>query len=128
MTQATETARIAVLANAEACLRWLDRGPDLDAARRSVKWIIECILATGSRVGSIKKLVILLRAYSCPTRSAPPPLPNPTLKWQSRAQFTNYMSAALTLRRVSSHPVGVFWSLRNEPCPLGGSVYTEHVS
>ena len=37
MTRATETARIAVLANAEACLRWLDRGPDLDAASRSVK-------------------------------------------------------------------------------------------
>src|ERR1700733_4925101 len=31
----------AVLANAEACLRWLDRGPDLDAARRSVEWIID---------------------------------------------------------------------------------------
>ncbi|SDT50296.1 trifunctional serine/threonine-protein kinase/ATP-binding protein/sensor histidine kinase [Bradyrhizobium canariense] len=31
-----------VVANAEACLRWLDRGtPDLDAARRSVKWIID---------------------------------------------------------------------------------------
>ena len=31
----------AVVANAEACLRWLDRGtPDLDAARRSVEWVI----------------------------------------------------------------------------------------
>src|SRR5229473_3488222 len=31
----------AIVANAEACLRWLDRGtPDLDAARRSVEWII----------------------------------------------------------------------------------------
>jgi C4-dicarboxylate-specific signal transduction histidine kinase len=31
-----------VIANAEACLRWLGRGtPDLDSARRSVKWIIE---------------------------------------------------------------------------------------
>jgi PAS domain S-box-containing protein len=31
----------AVIANAEACLRWLDRGtPDLKAARRSVEWII----------------------------------------------------------------------------------------
>jgi PAS domain S-box-containing protein len=30
-----------VVANAEACLRWLDRGaPDLEAARRSVEWII----------------------------------------------------------------------------------------
>ncbi|MGD0846420.1 MAG: PAS domain S-box protein [Bradyrhizobium sp.] len=32
----------AVIANAEACLRWLDRGaPDLDAARRSVEWVID---------------------------------------------------------------------------------------
>ncbi|MEA2914611.1 MAG: hypothetical protein QOJ15_6692 [Bradyrhizobium sp.] len=31
----------AIVANAEACLRWLDRGtPDLEAARRSVEWII----------------------------------------------------------------------------------------
>src|SRR6266446_5050671 len=31
-----------VVANAEACLRWLDREtPDLDAARRSVQWIID---------------------------------------------------------------------------------------
>ncbi|MEA2950237.1 MAG: hypothetical protein QOI40_5567, partial [Alphaproteobacteria bacterium] len=31
----------AVVANAEACLVWLDRGtPDLAAARRSVEWII----------------------------------------------------------------------------------------
>src|ERR1700692_4964785 len=32
----------AVVANAEACLRWLDRRtPDLDAARRSVQWGID---------------------------------------------------------------------------------------
>jgi len=32
----------AVLSNAEACLRWLDRGtPDLDGVRRSVEWIID---------------------------------------------------------------------------------------
>ena len=31
----------AVIANAEACLRWLDREtPDLAAARRSVEWVI----------------------------------------------------------------------------------------
>jgi C4-dicarboxylate-specific signal transduction histidine kinase len=31
-----------VIANAQACLRWLDREtPDLDAARRSVQWIID---------------------------------------------------------------------------------------
>src|SRR6202021_2842372 len=32
----------AVVANAVACLRWLDRDtPDLDGARRSVEWIID---------------------------------------------------------------------------------------
>ena len=32
----------AVVANAEACLGWLDRGtPNLDAARRSVEWIVD---------------------------------------------------------------------------------------
>jgi PAS domain S-box-containing protein len=31
-----------VIANAEACLRWLDRKtPDLDAVRRSVEWVID---------------------------------------------------------------------------------------
>ncbi len=31
-----------VVANAEACLRWLDRGtPDLNAARRSAEWMID---------------------------------------------------------------------------------------
>jgi C4-dicarboxylate-specific signal transduction histidine kinase len=31
-----------VIANAEACLRWLDRAtPNLDAVRRSVEWVIE---------------------------------------------------------------------------------------
>ena len=32
----------AVIANADACLRWLDRGtPDLNAVRRSVEWVID---------------------------------------------------------------------------------------
>src|ERR1700716_4273930 len=32
----------ALVANAEACLRWLGRGtPDLEAARRSVEWVID---------------------------------------------------------------------------------------
>ena len=40
----------AVVANAEACLRWLDRGPpDLDAARRSVEWVID----DGNRAGEV---------------------------------------------------------------------------
>ncbi len=44
----------AVVANAEACLRWLDRGtPDLDAARRSVEWIIN----DGNRAGEVIRRV-----------------------------------------------------------------------
>jgi PAS domain S-box-containing protein len=44
----------AVVANAEACLRWLDRGtPDLDEARRSVEWIIEA----GNRVSEVIRRV-----------------------------------------------------------------------
>ena len=40
----------AVVANAEACLRWLDRGPpDLDAVRRSVEWVID----DGNRAGEV---------------------------------------------------------------------------
>jgi PAS domain S-box-containing protein len=43
-----------VVANAEACLRWLDRGPpDLDAARRSVEWIID----DGNRAGEVIRRV-----------------------------------------------------------------------
>jgi PAS domain S-box-containing protein len=44
----------AVVANAEACLRWLDRGtPDLGAARRSV----ECIIEDGNRAGEVIRRV-----------------------------------------------------------------------
>jgi PAS domain S-box-containing protein len=43
-----------VIANAEACLRWLNRGtPDLDAARRSVEWIVE----DGNRASDIIRRV-----------------------------------------------------------------------
>jgi len=43
-----------VIANAEACLRWLDRGtPDLDAARRSAEWIID----DGNRAGEVIRRV-----------------------------------------------------------------------
>jgi len=43
-----------VVANAEACLRWLDREtPDLDAARRSVEWIID----DGNRAGEVIRRV-----------------------------------------------------------------------
>src|SRR6202007_3191312 len=43
-----------VIANAEACLRWLDRAtPDLDAVRRSVEWIID----DGNRAGEVIRRV-----------------------------------------------------------------------
>jgi PAS domain S-box-containing protein len=47
----------AVVANAEACLRWLDRGtPDLDAARRSVEWIINDGVRAGEVIRRIRAL------------------------------------------------------------------------
>jgi PAS domain S-box-containing protein len=43
-----------VVANAEACLLWLDRGtPNLDEARRSVEWIIK----DGNRAGEVMRRV-----------------------------------------------------------------------
>jgi C4-dicarboxylate-specific signal transduction histidine kinase len=43
-----------VRANAEACLRWLDRGtPDLDKVRRSVEWIID----DGNRASEVVRRV-----------------------------------------------------------------------
>ncbi len=43
-----------VVANAEACLLWLDRAtPDLDAARRSVEWIID----DGNRASDVVRRV-----------------------------------------------------------------------
>jgi PAS domain S-box-containing protein len=47
----------AVVANAEACLRWLDRDtPDLDGVRRSVEWII----ADGNRASEVIRRVRVL--------------------------------------------------------------------
>jgi signal transduction histidine kinase len=44
----------AVVANAEACLRWLDREtPDLAAARRSVEWVID----DGNRASEVVRRV-----------------------------------------------------------------------
>jgi signal transduction histidine kinase len=44
----------AVVANAEACLRWLDREtPDLDAVRSSVEWII----ADGNRASEVIRCI-----------------------------------------------------------------------
>ena len=44
----------AIIANAEACLRWLDRDvPDLNAARRSVEWVI----SDGDRASEVVRRV-----------------------------------------------------------------------
>jgi PAS domain S-box-containing protein len=51
----------AVVANAEASLRWLDRGtPDLDAVRRSVEWVI----SDGNRAGEVIRRVRALAKKS----------------------------------------------------------------
>jgi C4-dicarboxylate-specific signal transduction histidine kinase len=50
-----------VMANAEACLRWLDRAtPDLDAVRRSVEWIID----DGNRASDVIRRVRALAKKS----------------------------------------------------------------
>jgi C4-dicarboxylate-specific signal transduction histidine kinase len=47
----------AVVANAEACLRWLDRGtPDLDAVRRSVEWVIDDGNRASEVIGRVRAL------------------------------------------------------------------------
>jgi PAS domain S-box-containing protein len=57
----------AVIANAEACLRWLDRGtPDLPAARSSVRWIID----DGNRASEVIRRVRALANKSAIERSA----------------------------------------------------------
>jgi C4-dicarboxylate-specific signal transduction histidine kinase len=56
----------AVVANAEACLRWLGRGtPDLDAARRSVEWIID----DGSRASEVIRRVRALANKTSPEKA-----------------------------------------------------------
>jgi PAS domain S-box-containing protein len=56
-----------VIANAEACLRWLDRGtPDLDKARRSVEWVID----DGNRASEVIRRVRAL-AKKTDTEKAP---------------------------------------------------------
>jgi PAS domain S-box-containing protein len=51
----------AVVANAEACLRWLDRTtPDLDAARQSLRWIID----DGNRASEVIRRIRALATKS----------------------------------------------------------------
>jgi len=47
----------AVIANAEACSRWLDRSPpDLDAARRSVEWIVDDVNRASEVIRHVRAL------------------------------------------------------------------------
>jgi PAS domain S-box-containing protein len=46
-----------VMANAEACLRWLDRGtPDLNAVRRSLEWVIDDGIRASEVIGRVRAL------------------------------------------------------------------------
>jgi PAS domain S-box-containing protein len=103
----------AVVANAEACLRWLDREtPDLDAARRSVEWIID----DGVRAGEVIRRV---RALANKTALEKVPLDiNDVVK----------EATALVQREMESHQV----SLRLELTPavpmiLGDRVQLQQV-
>jgi len=80
----------AVIANAEACLSWLDRNPpDLDGARRSVEWIVE----DANRAGEVIRRV---RALAKKTDIAKVPL-----------DINDVASDAMTLvqRELSNHGV-----------------------
>jgi C4-dicarboxylate-specific signal transduction histidine kinase len=57
----------AVLANAEACLRWLDRAtPDLDAVRRSVEWIIDDGKRASEVIRSVRALAKKIEIVKVP--------------------------------------------------------------
>jgi PAS domain S-box-containing protein len=103
-----------VLANAEACLGWLDRAtPDLDAVRRTVEWIID----DGNRTSEVIRRV---RALANKTETEKVPLD------------VNYLVReviALLQRELTSHRV----SLRTELAPtlpmiLGDRVQLQQVT
>jgi PAS domain S-box-containing protein len=103
----------AVVANAEACLRWLDREiPDLAAARRSVEWVI----SDGNRAGEVVRRV---RALANRTDMDRVPLDLDDVVREA---------IALVQRELTKHDV----SLRTEPAPapcmiLGDRVQLQQV-
>jgi PAS domain S-box-containing protein len=103
----------AVVANAEACLRWLDRGtPDLDEARSSV----ECIINDGNRASEVIRRV---RALANKTNIERAPLD---------VDYLIREVIALVQRQLVSHQV----SLRIELAPalpmiLGDRVQLQQV-
>jgi PAS domain S-box-containing protein len=98
----------AVVANAEACLRWLDRDtPDLAAARRSVEWVIN----DGCRASDVVRRV---RALANKTDIEKVPL-----------DVNNVVREAIALvqRELSNHGV----SLRTEFAPALPAIMGDRV-
>ena len=98
----------AVVANAEACVRWLDREiPDLAAARRSAEWVIE----DGNRASDVIRRV---RALANKSDIEKTPL-----------DVNNVVRdvIALTQRELSSHGV----SLRTELAPILPTILGDRV-
>ena len=59
----------AIIANAQACLRWLDREPpDLNAARRSVEWVIDDSNRANEVIGRVR---LLAKEDTDPEKGAP---------------------------------------------------------
>jgi PAS domain S-box-containing protein len=103
----------AVVANAEACLSWLDRNPpDLDAARRSAEWIVE----DGNRASEVIRRV---RALAKKTDIEKAPL-----------DINHVASDAMALmqRELSSHEVSQRLELApNLPAIFGDRVQLQQV-
>jgi PAS domain S-box-containing protein len=103
----------AVVANAEACLRWLNRGtPDLAAARRSVEWVIN----DADRASQVVRRV---RALANKTDMEKMPLDvNDVVR----------EAIALVERELSSHEVSLRMELaRAVPMILGDRVQLQQV-
>jgi PAS domain S-box-containing protein len=103
----------AVIANAEACLSWLDRTPaDLDAARRSVEWIVE----DGNRASEVIRRV---RALAQKTEIERVPL-----------DVNDVANDVMTLvqRELSNHEVSMRLELAPDlPMVLGDRVQLQQV-
>jgi PAS domain S-box-containing protein len=103
----------AVITNAEACLNWLRRDPpDLDAARRSVEWIVE----DGNRTSEVIKRVRALAKIGEIEKSL--------------LDITDVANEAMTLvqRELSSHGVALKLELAPDlPRILGDRVQLQQV-
>jgi C4-dicarboxylate-specific signal transduction histidine kinase len=92
----------AVVSNAEACLRRLDRGtPNLDEARRSVEWIIK----DGNRGGRCSGVSAPSRKKA-DTQTAPPDINdvvNEVIALVQRELFSNRVSPRMELAPATNH-------------------------